>query len=140
MADAAERLSVVREYGETIDVDMLNLADETRIDVYDRTITDDERASYGEEVGSLTNKILDTQEEKKAQTKMYNDQIKADETRRKEVARILRRGTVTTDTKVSTFFDRTKMKVYEYNSLGERIMSRNMKPEERNRFAQLAID
>ena len=140
MADAAERLSVVREYGETIDVDMLNLADETRLDVYDRTINEEERASYGEEIGSLTNKILDTQEEKKEQVKSYNESIKLNEARRKEVAHILRRGTVPTDTKVSTFYDRQRMEVHEYNGLGERILTRKMKPAERAHYTQLAID
>lgn len=131
---------MVREYGETMDMDMLHMADETRTDVYDRTITDDERASYGEEVAQLTNRILDDQDEKKATTKMFNDQIKANEGRRKEVARILKRGTVMTDTTVSTFFDRQTMKVHEYNALGERILSRKMRPEERAKHTQLSID
>lgn len=140
MGETAKELSVVREFGDTMDLDTLHMADETRTDVYDRTITDDERASYGEEVAQLTNRILDDQDEKKATTKMFNDQIKANEGRRKEVARILKRGTVLTDTTVSTFFDRQTMKVHEYNALGERILSRKMRPEERAKYTQLRID
>ena len=133
-------MQVVREYGDTMDIDTLHMADETRHDTYDRQITEDERVSFGEEVVQLSNKILDDQDEKKAQAKMLGDQIKANEARRKDVARILKRGTVTTDTKVSTFFDRATLKVHEYNSLGERILTRKMRPDERAKYTQYAIE
>lgn len=133
-------MQVVREYSDTMDLDMLHMADETRHDTYDRQITEDERVSFGEEVVQLSNSILDDQEEKKAQAKMLGDQIKASEARRKEVSRILKKGTLLTDTTVSTFFDRQNLKVHEYNSLGHRLRQRPMRPDERAKYTQYAIE
>ena len=128
------KMRVSREYGETMDLDQLAMADQTRQDHYERDITEQERSSFGEEVVALTLESEDKADEKKAYVKMLGDEIKLANARRRDVVKMLKRGQVTTATEVSTFFDHETLKVHEYNSIGERISIRTMKPAERQTF------
>lgn len=131
MGDTARSLKVSREYGETMPVDSLHLADAIRSDTYERTITEEERASYGEKVIELSMEVDNKEDEKKATVKMFSDDIKAAKEQRKEVLKTLKKGTVETADKIHTFYDFDNAKVHEYNSNGERVIVRRMKPEER---------
>jgi len=133
MAEPAERLSVVREYGETIDIGLLAMADDVKHDKYDRDITEEERIAFGESVIKLSEHIENVQEEKKAQTKMYNDDIKESTVNRREILKTLRRGKVEQADKLHLFYEDETATVHTYNSLGERTGVRRMNSEERER-------
>lgn len=124
-------MRVSRQYEETMDRDMLTMADNTRLDTYDRVITEDERIAYGEEVITISQKVEKDKDEKKEMAKMLGDQIKDGEDRRRDILKMLAKGAVPTDTTIYTFMDPENYRVHEYNSLGERIITRKMKASER---------
>lgn len=131
MSEPAHKLKVSREYGETMPIESLGMADAVRTDTYDRAITEEERASYGEKVVELSMEVDNKEDEKKATVKMFSDDIKAAKTERKDVLKIMKKGTIETADKIHTFYDFETAKVHEYNSIGERVAVRRMKPEER---------
>lgn len=120
-----------REYGETMPVEELESADSVRTDTYQRPITEEERASYNELIVELSMKVDDKEEEKKATVKMFSEEIKDLKARRKDSIKTVKAGTIETVDTLRTFYDFDAAKVHEYNSKGERVLVRRMKPEER---------
>lgn len=131
MAEAAPVLRVSREYTDIIAPEMLEMADELREDFYDRSITDEERAAYGEQVIELSSRIEDKTEEKKAMSKMLGDEIKAAGKERRDVLATLKRKVVSQPDTIRVFKDFDNLRIHEYNSKGERTLTRRMRPEER---------
>lgn len=124
-------LMVSREYGDTMDPDMLHLANGTRDDSYYRPITEDERNASNEDVVSMSHEIESLEDSKKETMKQFTDQIKEIKGERKERLRRLKEGTVEEFDTIHVFMDHDNAKVHEYNSKGERILVRTMKPAER---------
>lgn len=133
MAEAVKSLSVSREYKDTIDIALLGSSDDMRMDTYDRKITEEERIAFGESVIKLSSHIEDVTEEKKAQTKMYNEDIKDATTERREILKKLKRGKTEQADKLYTFYEDENATAHVYNSIGERVMVRRMNSEERER-------
>jgi len=129
MAEPALRVS--REYGDTIDVNLLEMADESRPGTYQRPITEEERGSFGEQVIKLSSTIEDKTEEKKAITQKYSAEIKASKVELRGVLKTLKQGTITEDTNIAVFYDWDNLMVNAYNHLGERQERRRMTPQER---------
>ena len=113
------------------------MADDIKHDTYERDITDEERVAYGESVIQLSGKIEDSQEEKKAQTKMFNEDIKLNTVERREILKKLRRGKTEQADKIHVFYDDASAMAYSYNSLGERVGARRMNAEERERQTKI---
>lgn len=112
-------------------MDQLILAPSQRVDKYTRPITEEERNSFNQEIADLTIRIDDKEDEKRAQTKMYNDDLKADKESRKAASKSIRTGMMEVADTIYSFPDFAENKVHEYNSMGERILTRRMKPNER---------
>lgn len=118
------------EYGDKMDLDRLVLATSTRTDTYRRPISEAERASYAQEVTDLSIEIEDKEAEKKETMKMYSDGIKDAKERRRTAITTLKSGVVEVADTIYTHIDAETMRVHEYNSAGERILTRRMKPSE----------
>ena len=132
MGDPAEStLRVSREYGDTIPLAQLKVADMERMDKYERPITDDERISFGEKVVHLSATVEDNEEEKKAQSAMYNENIKKAKSERRDLLRIMKRSRIEIADTIYTYLDHDRLTVHEYNSEGVRVNERRMRPEER---------
>jgi len=131
MSEPVINMIASRKYGEKMEPEMLKLANDTRLDTYDRKITQDERAAYGESVIADSTKIEDLKDEKKETMKMYSSDIKSLTSTLKDTLKTLKKGSVETSDTLHIFFDHEEMKVNEYNSLGERTTVRRMNPQER---------
>jgi hypothetical protein len=136
MAEAAQTLRVSRTYSETIDVELLELADDIRHDTYMRDITEDERVSYNESILSLSEQIYRKEDEKKAMMKMLADELKALKASHKAAVKISFSGQIEEADKIATFLDHDTRTAHEYNSKGERITKRRLRPEERQMKSQ----
>lgn len=131
MAEPASNLRVSREYGDTIDVEMLQVANEIKMERYYRPVTEDERVALGEQLINLSTKLEDVEEEKKATTKMFNDQIKEIKASKKAALTPLRSGQMEEADAISYFMDPETHSVHGYNPKGKRVIVRRMTPEER---------
>lgn len=125
-------LRVSRSYGETVPVEQLHVADGVRTDTYFRPITPMERESFAEKVVQLSSTVEDTEEQKKAHTADFNAVIKDAKTERRELLRNLKRGTIEVADQIHVFYDHDNYRVHEYNSKGELVGTRRMRPEERS--------
>lgn len=111
-------------------MDQLILAPSQRTDTYTRPITEEERNSLNQEIADLTIRIDDKEDEKRAQVKLYNDELKADKERRKDASKSIRTGVTQVVDTIYAYPDFGNNKIHEYNSKGERILTRRMKPSE----------
>lgn len=128
-------LKVSREYGDTIPVDMLALADKSEPETFSRSITDEERAILSSGVTELSIREEDITEEKKEQVAMYNADLKKIKAEKKSSLRALRTGRTEVAGTVHTFFDFDNGKTFKYDDRGLLVSSRRMTPTE----AQLQI-
>ena len=118
-------------FGETMPLDQLVLAPSQRTDTYRREITEEERNSYNQEIADLSVLIDDKEDEKKATVKMLGDEIKMSKASRKVAITAVKSGGIEVVDSIFSFADYKENKVHEYNSKGERILTRRMKPNER---------
>lgn len=118
-------------FGETMSLDQLVLAPSQRTDTYRREITEEERNSYNQEIADLSVLIDDKEDEKKATVKMLGDEIKMSKASRKVAITAVKSGGIEVVDSIFSFADYKENKVHEYNSKGERILTRRMKPNER---------
>lgn len=112
-------------------LDQLVLAPSQRTDTYRREITEEERNSYNQEIADLSVLIDDKEDEKKATVKMLGDEIKMSKASRKVAITAVKSGGIEVVDSIFSFADYKENKVHEYNSKGERILTRHMKPNER---------
>lgn len=120
-------------------LDRLILAPSTRTDIYFRPITDDERNSFNQEITDTTIRISDKEAEKRKTAKMFRAELKAMREGRAEAIKAIKSGQTEVLDTIHAFPDYENNTVHEYNSRGERILSRRMKPSERQTSIETQI-
>jgi hypothetical protein len=125
-----QREKPTMEFGEYMPLDQLVLANTTRQDKYPRPITEDERNSFNQEIADGTIALDEKEEAKKEAAAMFRDEIKEIKLGRKVAIDAVRTGQITVNDTMHTFYDYEAGKVHEYNSQGQRILSRRIKPNE----------
>lgn len=128
-------LKVSREYGDTIPLSMLAIADNSKVETYTRAITEEERSILSSGVTEISIKEEDVAEEKKEQVAMYNADLKKFKLEKKSNLRALRTGRTEVAEMVHTFLDTENGKTHKYDAHGNLISTRRMTPTE----AQLQI-
>jgi hypothetical protein len=139
MAEPASNLRVSREYGDTIDLDMLQVAHDITQDRYFRPLTEEERVAMGEDLVKLSVQLDETELEKKEYTKMLGDKIKEIKANKAVVLQPLRTGQLEEADTLYSFMEPETHSVHVYNSKGVRVHERKMTSKERASF-QLTLN
>ena len=122
-------------YGDKMPLDLLAVADNVSVEVYNRAITEEERATLSSGVTELSIREEDVTDEKKEAVASYNATLKAIKLEKKGSLRSLRSGRTEVEEEVFTYFDHEAIKTYKYDSKGDLISVKRMTPTE----AQLQI-
>lgn len=132
-------MRVSREYGDTIDLELLQVAHEITQDRYFRPLTEEERVSMGEDLVKLSVQLEETELEKREYTKMLNAKAKEIKAHKANVLQPLRTGQIEEADTLYSFMEPETHSVHMYNSKGKRVHTRRMTSAERASY-QLTIN